>query len=313
MARPFRFSLQLGMVTDPHLLASEAKRAEDLGYSGVSLTDHLREQCGPLVGLAAMAAATSKVKVTAMVLANDFRHPAVLAKELATLDRMSAGRLEVGMGAGWLITDYQEGGIRMDRPGTRIDRLDEAISVLEGCFADGPFDFHGSHYWITGLDSRPKPQQRPRPPLVVGGGGPRILTLAARRADIVGLNACLRAGVVDRRVGSTATAEATDGKLAVIRDAAGPRFDDIEIQTLVQVAMIDSDRYAITSALAPGFGLTTEQGLATPHALIGTVDECCATLERWRERWGISYITFSHGTIGSAESMAPVVERLTGN
>lgn len=310
MTRPFRFSVQLGPVTDPHLLASEARRAEDLGYSGVSLTDHLREQCGPLVGLAAMAAATSTVKITAMVLANDFRHPVMLAKELATLDRMSDGRLEVGMGAGWLITDYQQGGIRMDRPGLRIERLEEAISVLEGCFADGPFDFQGNHYWITGLDSQPKPHQRPRPPLMVGGGGPRILSLAARRADIVGLNASLRAGVVDQRVGSTATAEATDEKLAVVRGAAGSRFDDIEMQTLVQVAMIDSDRTAIISLLAPGFGLTAEQGMVTPHALVGTVDECCEQLESQRERWGISHITLP---FGSTEAMAPVVERLTGN
>ena len=310
MARPFRFSVQLGPVTDPHLLASEARRAEGLGYSGVSLTDHLREQCGPLVGLAAMAAATSKVKITAMVLANDFRHPVMLAKELATLDRLSDGRLEVGMGAGWLITDYQQGGIRMDRPGLRIDRLEEAISVLEGCFADGPFDFQGNHYWITGLDSQPKPHQRPRPPLMVGGGGPRILSLAARRADIVGLNASLQAGVVDQRVGSTATAEATDEKLAVVRGAAGSRFDHIEMQTLVQVAMIDSDRNAIISLLAPGFGLTAEQGMVTPHALVGTVDECCEQLESQRERWGISHITLP---FGSTEAMAPVVERLTGN
>ena len=310
MARPFRFSVQLGPVTDPHLLASEARRAEDLGYGGVSLTDHLREQCGPLVGLAAMAAATSKVKITAMVLANDFRHPVMLAKELATLDRMSDGRLEVGMGAGWLTTDYQQGGIRMDRPGLRIERLDEAISVLEGCFADGAFDFQGNHYWITGLDSQPKPHQRPRPPLMVGGGGPRILNLAARRADIVGLNASLRAGVVDQRVGSTATAEATDEKLAVIRGTAGARFDDIEMQTLVQVAMIDSDRQAIINLLASGFGLTAEQGMVTPHALVGTVDECCEQLETQRERWGISHITLPYG---STEAMAPVVERLTGN
>ena len=310
MARPFRFSVQLGPVTDPHLLASEARRAEDLGYGGVSLTDHLREQCGPLVGLAAMAAATSKVKITAMVLANDFRHPVMLAKELATLDRMSDGRLEVGMGAGWLTTDYQQGGIRMDRPGLRIERLDEAISVLEGCFADGAFDFQGNHYWITGLDSQPKPHQRPRPPLMVGGGGPRILNLAARRADIVGLNASLRAGVVDQRVGSTATAEATDEKLAVIRGTAGARFDDIEVQTLVQVAMIDSDRQAIINLLASGFGLTAEQGMVTPHALVGTVDECCEQLETQRERWGISHITLPYG---STEAMAPVVERLTGN
>lgn len=310
MTRPFRFSVQLGPVTDPHLLASEARRAEGLGYSGVSLTDHLREQCGPLVGLAAMAAATSTVKITAMVLANDFRHPVMLAKELATLDRMSDGRLEVGMGAGWLITDYQQGGIRMDRPRLRIERLEEAISVLEGCFADGPFDFQGNHYWITGLDSQPKPHQRPRPPLMVGGGGARILSLAARRADIVGLNASLRAGVVDQRVGSTATAEATDEKLAVVRGAAGSRFNDIEMQTLVQVAMIDSDRNAIINLLAPGFGLTADQGMVTPHALVGTVDECCEQLESQRERWGISHITLP---FGSTEAMAPVVERLTGN
>ncbi len=310
MARPFRFGFTTGDVDEPVGIAEQARRAEEWGYSTLSLTDHLDGRLGPLVGLTAAATATSSLRVGSMVLANDYRHPAGLAQELATLDVVSNGRLEIGIGAGWMTTDYEQTGIELDRPGIRIERLAEAITVLDRCFADEPFDFAGRHYTITGLDSRPKPRQRPRPPLLVAGGSPRILALAARRADIVGINPSLRAGVIDERAGRSATAEATDEKLAVVREAAGGRFDAIELQILVQMATITDDRHALAAALAGGFGLSTEEALASPHALTGTVEECVAALQGWRERWGISYVTF--GSFGAAEEMVPVVERLAG-
>jgi probable F420-dependent oxidoreductase len=299
-SRPFRFSVSLGATGDPSELIASARRAESLGYSGVVLPDHLDGQVGPLVGLTAIASATTDLRLITLVLANDYRHPAVLAKELASLDFLSGGRLEVGIGAGWMTSDYERAGIR-------IERLAEAIDVLKGCFADGPFDFAGDHYRITGLDSQPKPVQRPHPPLVVAGGGPRILGLAARTADVVGINPDLGAGVIGPDAGPSATAEATDEKVALVREAAGDRFETIELHSRVHLATIDSDPGALAEALAPAFGLTGEQALASPHALVGTVDQCVESLLERRERWGFSHMTWGADAM---ETMAPVVERL---
>ncbi len=309
VSRPFRFGFSLDGLDEPREIARRVRRAEDIGYSSVVMTDHFDDRHGPLVALTAIALATTSLRVGTLVLANDYRHPAVLAKELASLDQVSDGRLEIGIGAGWMASDYEQAGIGFDRPGVRIERLDEAISVLEGCFSDGPFDLEGSHYTIRGLDSRPKPAQKPRPPLLVAGGGHRMLALAARRADIVGINPSLHSGAIDEHAGPTATAEATDSKLAVVRDAAGDRFDALELQTRVHLAVITDDAPALASAAAPAFGITAEQALASPHALVGTVDECVAAIEGWRARWGISYISLMGS---SAEAMAPVVERLAG-
>ena len=309
MSRPFRFGFSLDGIDGPDQIAKRVRRAEDMGYSAVVMTDHFDDRHGPLVAMTAVALATTSLRVGTMVLANDYRHPAVLAKELASLDQISGGRLEIGIGAGWMASDYEQAGIGFDRPGVRIERLDEAVTVLEGCFGEALFDFEGDHYRIAGLDSQPKPVQRPRPPLLMAGGGSRMLALAARRADIVGVNPSLHSGAIDEHAGPTATAEATDNKLAVVRDAAGERFGTIELQTRVHLAVITDDAHALASAAAPAFGITAEQALASPHALVGTVEECVATIEGWRKRWGISYISF---TGDSAEAMAPVVERLAG-
>ena len=309
MTRPFRFAFSLDGLNGPNEIASRVRRAEDLGYSAVVMTDHFDDRHGPMVALTAAALATTTLRVGTLVLANDYRHPAVLAKELASLDQISGGRLEIGIGAGWMTSDYEQAGMTLDRPSVRIERLDEAVTVLEGCFGDGPFDFAGRHYTISGLESQPKPVQQPRPPLLMAGGGPRMLALAARRADIVGINPSLHAGAIDENAGPTATADATDEKLAVVRDAAGDRFRAIELQTRVHLAVITDDRHGLAAAVGPAFGLTAEQALASPHALVGTVEECVATVEGWRERWGISYLTF---TGDSTEAMAPVVERLAG-
>ena len=247
MSRPFRFGFSLDGLDEPREIARRVRRAEDIGYSSVVMTDHFDDRHGPLVALTAIALATTSLRVGTLVLANDYRHPAVLAKELASLDQVSDGRLEIGIGAGWMASDYEQAGIGFDRPGVRIERLDEAISVLEGCFSDGPFDLEGSHYTIRGLDSRPKPVQKPRPPLLVAGGGHRMLALAARRADIVGINPSLHSGAIDEHAGPTATAEATDSKLAVVRDAAGDRFDALELQTRVHLAVITDDGPALAA------------------------------------------------------------------
>ena len=309
MTHPFRFAFSLDGLNGPAEITRRVRRAEDLGYSAVAMTDHFDDRHGPMVALTAAALATTTLRVGTLVLANDYRHPAVLAKELASLDHVSGGRLEIGIGAGWMTADYEQSGMTLDRPGVRIERLDEAVTVLEGCFGDGPFDFAGRHYTIAGLDSQPKPVQRPRPPLLMAGGGPRMLALAARRADIVGINPSLHAGAIDENAGPTATADATDNKLAAVRDAAGDRFDSIELQTRVHLAAITDDPHGLATAIGPAFGLTAEQALGSPHALLGNVDQCVATIEHWRERWGISYLTF---TGDSTEAMAPVVERLAG-
>ena len=217
MTRPFRFGVTLERTSNQDEIAGQARRAEDLGYSCMVMTDHFDDRNAPLVTITAAALATTSLRVGTLVLCNDYRHPVVLAKELATLDRMSNGRLEVGVGAGWMTSDYEQAGLPMDRPGVRIERLGEAVSVLEGCFTDGPFDFAGDHYTITGLDAQPKPTQRPRPPLLLAGGGRKMLTLAAQRADIIAVNISLHTGVVDERVAAGATAEATDDKVALVR------------------------------------------------------------------------------------------------
>ena len=309
VSRPFRFGFSLDGLDGPVEIAARARRAEAMGYSSVVMTDHFDDRHGPLVTMTAVALATTSLRVGTLVLANDYRHPAVLAKELASLDVVSGGRLEIGIGAGWMASDYEQAGLGFDRPGVRIERLDEAISVLEGCFADGPFDFEGHHYTIRGLESWPKPVQKPHPPLLMAGGGHRMLALAGRRADIVGINPSLHSGAIDEHAGPTATAEATDAKLAVVREAAGDRFGTMELQTRVHLAVITEDAHGLASAAAPAFGITAEQALASPHALVGTIDECVTRIEGWRERWGISYISVMGN---SAEEMAPVVERLAG-
>lgn len=309
MTRPFRFGLTLERTSNQDQIDEQARRAEDLGYSCMVMTDHLDDRNGPLVTITAAALATSALRVGTLVLCNDYRHPVVLAKELATLDRVSGGRLEIGIGAGWMTTDYEQAGLPKDRPGLRIERLAEAVTVMEGCFGDGPFDFAGKHYTISGLDAGPKPLQQPRPPLLMAGGGPRMLTLAAQRADIVAVNVNLRSGAMDESVAADATPEATDEKVALVRDVAGERFGDIELSVGVFLATIVDDRRAFAADLAPAFGITVEQALGSPHALFGTVDECIATLEERRERWGVSYVTIP---AEAAVDFAPVVESLTG-
>lgn len=309
--RRFRFGVQAGLplAGDPAGWAGLARRAEELGYRSLLVPDHFGDQLAPVPALMAAADATSDVKVGALVLGNDYRHPVVLAKEMATIDVLSQGRLEFGLGAGWMTTDYQQAGIDLDPPGVRIERMTEALAVCRGLWADTPFTFHGKHYTVTDLDGRPKPVQRPHPPILIGGGRRRVLGLAAREADIVGINPSLHAGEVGQDAIADVVAERVDQKLAWVREAAGERFADIELNLLVQLAMVVDNRVELVEATAPGFGLTPTQALESPYAWVGTVEEIADDVERWRDRWGISYWVV-HGD--AMEPLAPVVARLTG-
>lgn len=309
MVHPFRFGVSAAAITDIDEFVAAARRAEELGYASFAIADHLGDQLAPLLALAAASAATTTIRLQTMVLANDYRHPTMLAKEATTLDQISGGRLELGVGAGWMRADYEQAGLTYDRPGIRIERLAEAVTILRSAFAGGPVDFDGEHYTTSGLVNGPPPIQPGGPPLLIAGGARRILSLAARQADIVGVNVSVAPGVFDERVGATATPVATDDKLTWIRDAAGDRFDDIELNTRVQLATITDDREEMAAALAPGFGIAPDDALHSPHALVGTVDECVASVQAWRERWAISYVTIP---VESMEAIAPVVARLAG-
>jgi len=305
VTRPIRFSIQASLVTDPGELRELAVRAEDLGYSTISMADHIADgQLAPMVALMAAADATTTLRIMTLVLGNDYRHPALVAKEAASLDLLSNGRLELGLGAGWMTADYEQLGLTCDRPGLRIERLGEAVDVVDRLLRGETVDHAGPHYRVDGLAGFPLPHQRPRPPLLVAGGGRRILTLAGQRADIVGLNPGLGAGVIDHRAGPSATPDATDQKLAWIREAAGPRFDDIELQTRIHMAAIADDREAMAEAIAPTMGISPVDALASPHALVGSVAQCVETVHEWRERWGITYIGLSADAV---EDFAPVV------
>jgi probable F420-dependent oxidoreductase len=306
---PFRFGIQCKGPADAAGWPALARKVEDLGWSTLTVADHLDDPLAPVPALAAAAAATSTLRLGTMVLANDYRHPAMLAKEAASLDVLSGGRFELGIGAGWMTTDYESAGIPLDRPGVRIDRLTEALAVLRGCWGDGPFDHVGDHYRITGLDGQPKPHTPGGPPIVIGGGGERVLRLAAREADVVAVNVNLRAGVIDERAFPDGTPEATDRKLGWIRDSAGDRFARLELQARIHLAMVTDDRAAVVEQLAPAFGLTPGQAAGTPHALIGSVGEICDQLVERRARWGISYLGLSADQL---DAFAPVVARLAG-
>lgn len=310
--RPFRFCVQCSSLPDPadHTSwARLARRCEDLGYDVLTIADHFDDQLAPVPAMMAAAAATTTLRVGTMVLSNDYRHPVVLAKEAATIDVLSGGRLELGIGAGWMPSDYELAGIPFDRPSTRIDRLAEAVTIIKQLFGDAPCDFRGEHYRVEGLDGTPKPLQRPRPPILIGGGGKRVLSLAAREADIVGLSTVMATGAIDAATAATGTAEATDERVAWVREAAGERWNDIELQVRVHLVVVTDQREQMANALAAGFGLTPEQALETPHALAGTVDQIVDTLLERRERWGMSAIGVS---VDALEPLAPVVERLAG-
>ena len=310
--RPFRFGVQLSRADTGAEWAELARKAEDLGYSTLFVPDHFGDQLSPVVALMAAADATTGLRLGPLVLDNDYKHPVVTAKEVASLDQLSDGRVELGIGAGWMSSDYEQSGIAMDPPGVRIDRLEEALDVLDGLFGAGPFSYQGKHYQINGLDGLPKPMQQPDgPPVLIGGGGRRVLTLAARRADIVGVNPAVRSGRTDRAAAEDGAAAVTDRKLRWVRDAAGDRYGDIEINMLIFACVVTDDRASVIEAMAPLFGVAPDVVGDHPHAWVGTVDQICDDLAARRERWDASYLVVQGPE--AMDAAAPIVARLAGS
>ncbi len=307
--RRFRFGVQAATAPNAEAWADIARRAEELGFDALSMPDHFGDQLAPVPALVAAAAATTDLRVGALVLDNDYKHPLVLAKELATIDVLSGGRLEIGLGAGWMKTDYDESGIAYDAPATRVDRFEEGLAVITGLLGPDPLTFEGEHYRITAHNGLPKPVQSPRPPILVGGGEQRMLSLAGRHADIIGINPTMPSGAVDADAARSGTADETDQKLAWVREAAGERYADLEINLLNFGCFVTDDREQLVEQFAPAFGITPAELLEFPHALVGTVDQICEALEVRRGRWDASYIVVQ---LDSMEAMAPVVARLRG-
>jgi probable F420-dependent oxidoreductase len=254
-------------------------------------------------------------------LAQDFREPAVLAKELATLDVLSEGRLQVGLGAGWLQQEYEDASLRFDSASVRIERLEETAIILTGLFGDEPFTFEGEHYRIRELQGRPTPVQRPRPPIMIGGGGKKVLGVAARQADIVQLMPSNRGGRTSLDP-SQFSAPAIEEKIGWIRDAAGGRFDDLELSAqLIECTVTDRPQEHLSDLADRIAGVIEHMGggridlgeddlRRSPIVAVGTLDEVCEQLVDTRDRYGISY--FTAPIEARPEVLAPVVERLAG-
>jgi probable F420-dependent oxidoreductase len=310
MPRPFRFGVQASSATNRSAWVELARRVEAEGYSTLTLPDHLNDQLAPLPALMAAADATTTLRVGGLVLDNDFKHPVVLAKELATVDLLSDGRLEIGIGAGWMRADYESTGIPYDPPGVRIDRMVEGVQLIKALMSPAPAELQGRHYQVTGLEGFPKPVQQPWPPILIGGGGRRMLSVAAREADIVGINGTLTAGEIGPDVLGSMRAAAVDEKIPWIRQAAGERFDAIELNVRAFFVSVTNDRDGTAAGIGKALGFDADEVLATPFALIGSPEQLVDDLQARRERWGFSYIIVG---AEDTDAFAPVVAELTGH
>jgi probable F420-dependent oxidoreductase len=311
--KPFQFLADAFEATSARELGERARAAEDLGVTTFVLPDHLVPQLSPVPYLATVAALTEKLRISAFVHNNDLRHPAVLAQDLATLDVLSGGRLDVAIGAGWNAPEYRAVGLTFDPAPVRQARLAEAITVIKGCFREGAFSFAGEHYTITDYDAHPKPVQQPHPPFFIGGGARRTLELAAREADIVGLAPRILSG--QRGDPSSITWAATAEKIAWVRDAAGDRFDSLDFNVYPSqwpIVVTDDLRGEARKVIErmkerTGQELTEQEVIDSPHIYIGSTDRFVEKFQELRERLGINSFL-----VGSLDELGPVVERLAG-
>jgi probable F420-dependent oxidoreductase len=311
--RPFRFLADVHEIVTGRELADRARRAEQLGYHTLVLPDHLIGQLSPVVAMATVAAATSTLRVAAFVMNNDLRHPAVLAQDLASIDVLSEGRLDIAIGAGWNKPEYDAIGLRFDPTPVRQARLAESITVLKGLFSGAPFSFTGEHYTITDYAAEPVPVQRPHPPFFIGGGGRRTLTLAGREADVVGLAPRILANsTVDAR---SMTMAAAREKIEWVRAAAGERFDSLEFNVYPSTwpVTVTDDLHGEARRVVDhlhsrtGVELTEDEVIDSPHLFIGSVDRLVEKFLQLREELGITSIM-----LGEIDELVPVLERLSG-
>jgi probable F420-dependent oxidoreductase len=309
--RPFRFGVMSSSADSAAAWLERITDIESLGYSSVLTTDHLDDQLAPGPALAAAATATTTLRIGTMVYGNDFRHPLVTAKEIATLDVLSGGRVEAGIGAGWDAAEYARAGLAFDSAGVRISRMEEAVDILRLALRGGPFSYPGKHYQVTDYEPLPASVQRPGPPLMIGGGGRRLLELAGRKADIVSLNPRLSQGTAapDGTLASDGTAAQTDVKLGWIAEGAGSRLGEIEIAITIYPMLHGATDSSAARKLAVTLGLSLDDLLEMPFALVGTPEQMTQTLLRRRDRWGISYVVINWR---QRHAFAPVLEALAG-
>ncbi|HEV8472433.1 MAG TPA: TIGR03621 family F420-dependent LLM class oxidoreductase [Methylomirabilota bacterium] len=306
--KPFRFGVNLRSAGSREEWAAKARRVEALGYAVLSVPDHLAAMLAPLPALVAAADATRHLRVATAVLNNDFRHPVVLAREAATVDVLTGGRLQLGLGAGHMKAEYDQAGLTFDPGPTRIERLAEAVAIITGLLSGEPLTYTGRHYRVSGHTIHPRPVQIPHPPIFIGGNAPPLLALAARQADIVGLT-----GIAFRRGGTAPDvsgwrAARVDKQVRLVREAAGERFDALELNALIQRVVVTDDRRRAAQELAQRWTqLSVEDVLTTPFLLIGTVEQMAEDLCARRERWGLSYHLVHEEAL---EALAPVVARL---
>ena len=312
--RPFRFLADVSEIVGGAELAARARRAEQMGYHALVLPDHLIGQLSPVVTLATVAAATSTLRMSAFVTNNDLRHPAVLAQDLASIDVLSGGRLDIAIGAGWNKSEYDAIGLTFDPAPVRQARLAESITVLKGLFAGAPVSFAGEYYTITDYAAEPVPVQRPHPPFFIGGGGRRTLGLAGREADIVGLAPrVLPNAAVDA---ASLTLAATREKIGWVRDAAGDRFDSLEFNiypstwpvTVTDDLRGEARRVIDELRSRTGIELTEDEVIDSPHLFIGSIDRLVEKFLQLREELGVSSIM-----LGDVDELTPVLERLVGS
>jgi probable F420-dependent oxidoreductase len=309
--RPFRFLANASEIVTGSELVDRARRAEDMGYHALVVPDHLLGQLSPIVAMTTIVAATSTLRVSAFVMNNDLRHPAVVGQDLASIDVLSGGRLDVAIGAGWNKPEYDAIGLAFDPAPMRQARLAESITVLKGVFSGASFSFSGEHYTITDYTGEPVPVQRPYPPFFVGGGGRRTLGLAAREANIVGLAPRIQSnGVLDAR---SMTLDATRQKIDWVREAAPERFPSLELNvypstwpvTVTDNLSAEAGRVIDHLRSRTGVELSEAEVVDSPHIFIGSIDRLVEKFLQLREELGISSIM-----LGDIDELAPVVERL---
>ena len=320
--RPFRFAVSAPTHVPSRREWTDAiRRIEGMGFDAVVVADHFTDgyDLEPIVALTTAASVTSTLRLQTGVLGNDYRHPVLVARVAAALDALSDGRFVLGMGAGWMASDYHAAGISLDSPGARVDRFTEAVAVVKGLLRGEPFSFAGSHYMINELTIAPQPVQRPHPPVFLGGGSPRVLRLAGREGQIVGVNASLAAG----RLGSHAVldlrAKRVAEKLGWVREgaaAAGRDFADLELEMnhwLVRITNSTSDAHEFLAKIAARYEVTPEVLAESPSVLVGTVEQCADTLHARREEYGFSYLQLDAGFAPKdLSSLAPLIARLAG-
>jgi probable F420-dependent oxidoreductase len=305
----FRFGVDMHSPLPGSSWTDSARELESLGYSTAFVPDHFDEGLGPIAAMASAAAVTTTLHVGTLVLDCDYRHPAVLARELASIDMLSEGRLELGLGAGWKRLDYDRSGIPMDAPKVRVDRMIEHTKILKALFNEEPVTFHGEHYTITDLPGMPRPHRPGGPPILIGGGARRVLRFAGEVADIVGVNPSIHSGEIDAAAAHDGLAARIDEKVGWLREGAGARFDQIEMNAWLAVAELTNDTAGVAELVAQLFSADAKDVLESPIALIGSQAECADRLQERRERWGYSY----HVIPGDkARDFAPLVAQLTG-